>query len=42
MAKMCPMCKAKNEPGMCMHEKMMLGLVVIISLVIIANALDWF
>lgn len=42
MAKMCPMCKAKNEPGLCAHEKMMMGLVVIVVLVLIARAVGLF
>lgn len=37
MAKMCPMRGCKEKEGMCIHEKMMIGLVVIIVLVIIAK-----
>ncbi len=42
MSKMCPLKGCKEKPGMCIHEKMMLGLVVIIILVIIVRALGLF
>ena len=37
MAKMCPMSGCKDKPGMCIHEKMMLGLGVIIVIVIVVK-----
>ncbi len=42
MSKMCPLKGCKEKPGMCVHEKMMLGLVMIIILVIIVRALGLF
>ena len=39
MAKICPMSGCKDKPGMCMHEKMMVGVVVIIVAVIIIRLL---
>ena len=42
MVKMCPMSGCKDKPGMCIHEKMMMGLVVIIILVVIAKVLNLF
>ncbi len=42
MAKMCPMCKPKQESGLCVHEKLIMGLVVIVVLYFIARSLGWF
>ena len=42
MAKICPIKGCKDKPEVCIHEKMMIGLVVVIILVIIARALGWF
>lgn len=39
MAKMCPMTGCKEKAGMCIHEKIMLALVVVIGLVIIAKVI---
>jgi hypothetical protein len=35
MAKMCPMAGCKEKSGICIHEKIIFGLVVIIILVVI-------
>lgn len=42
MAKMCPMSGCKDTPGMCVHDKMMIGLVVIVVLYFVARSLGWF
>lgn len=42
MAIMCPMCKLKQQSGMCIHEKMMIGIVIIIILLIIAKVINLF
>lgn len=39
MAKICPMKGCKGKPGMCIHEKMMLGIAVIAVVVLIVRAL---
>ena len=39
MAKMCPMSGCKDKPGMCIHEKMMIGLVIIVVIVIVVKLL---
>jgi hypothetical protein len=39
---MCPIKGCKDKSGMCVHEKMMIGLVVIIILLVIAKAVGWF
>lgn len=33
MAKMCPMDGCKSDEGLCIHDKMMIGMVVLIALV---------
>jgi hypothetical protein len=37
MAKMCPMSGCKGKPGMCMHEMVILGAVIVVILAIIAR-----
>lgn len=39
MAKICPMRGCKGMPGVCIHEKMMLGVVAIVVVVLIIRAL---
>ncbi len=39
MAKMCPMCTAGNKNELCIHEKMILGLVVLAFLYFTAVSL---
>lgn len=34
MAKMCPMSGCKEKPGMCIHEKMIVLMIVIIGIVV--------
>lgn len=33
---MCPLTGCKEKPGMCMHEKAMLGLIIIIIAAVVA------
>ncbi|MEA2038145.1 MAG: hypothetical protein U9O94_11665 [Nanoarchaeota archaeon] len=39
MAHVCPMQGCKEKQGMCMHEKMMLRLVVVVIIVVIFKTL---
>ncbi len=39
MAKICPLKGCKDTPGMCIHEKMMLGIVVIAIIVYLVRVL---
>ena len=42
MTKVCPMNGCKDKQGMCIHEKMMVGIAIIVVLVVIAKVLGWF
>jgi|SaaInlStandDraft_4_1057021.scaffolds.fasta_scaffold00111_22 hypothetical protein len=42
MAKVCPLKGCSSTPGMCMHDRIMLVVAVVIVLVVIAKLLNLF
>ncbi len=41
MAKVCPMKGCREKEGMCIHDKMMMWMVVVVVLVVIAKVFGW-